>query len=85
MSGLVVVPVDIGNVPRCMTIVGYQVPLICMFAYSWLYAYLVECLRCSCMLFMVDARGLAMFLTSVLVMFMLVSMPCLVGYMTYCC
>ena len=37
-------------------------------------------LLCSCMIFIVDASSPAMFLSNVLVMFMLVSMSCSVGY-----
>ena len=45
-----------------------------------LHACMVALLICSCMIFIVDSSGHAMFLSNVLVMFMLVSMPCSVGY-----
>ena len=51
----------------------------CSFVVSWLSAYSVMFLMCSCMVFMVDSSGHVM--TSViLVIFMLIIMPCSVGY-----
>ena len=60
---LLVVHVDVGDGLRCMTAIcpeyrGYA----CSFASSWLNACMMALLICSCMIFIVDASGHAMFL-----------------------
>ena len=83
---LLVVHVDVGDGLRCMTAVCSECRCYaCSIASSWLNACMVALLICSCMIFIVDASGHAMFLSSVLVMFMLVGMPSSVGCMIYCC
>ena len=60
-SCLLVVHVGVGYVLRCMTIVYYRVPLICIFHWiSLVYAHLVILPLCSCMVFLYDASGHAM-------------------------
>jgi hypothetical protein len=54
----------------------------CSFASSWLHAYFVVFLLCSCMVFIHDASSHAMLLCSVMIM--LVSMSCSFRYMIHC-
>ena len=83
---LLVVHVDVGDCLRCITVVCPECRCYaCSSASSWLNACMVALLICSCMIFIADASSPAMFLSNVLVMFMLVSMPCSVRYMICCC
>ena len=83
---LLVEHVDVGDGLRCMTI-GFSdcCCYACSVASSWLNTCMVAFLICSCMIFIADASSLAMFLSKVLVMFMLGSMPCSIEYMICCC
>ena len=57
--------VDVGDGLRCMTIVeSERRRYACPFASSWLNACMMALLICSCMIFIVDASGHAMFLRS---------------------
>ena len=59
---LLVVHVDVGNSLRCMTIVCSECHrYACSIASSWLNACMMALLICSCMIFIVDASGHAMF------------------------
>ena len=62
---VLVVHVDVGDGLRCMTAVcpGYRC-YACSIASSWLNACMMALLICSCMIFIVDASGHAMFLRS---------------------
>ena len=64
------------------SVIKYHV-YACSSASSWLHAYLVVFLLCSCMVFIHDASSHAMLLCSVIIMF--VSMSCSFGYMIHCC
>ena len=62
---VLVVYVDVGNGLQCMTTVspGYRCYAFSI-AFSWLNACMMALLLCSCMIFIVDASGHAMFQTS---------------------
>ena len=59
---LILVHVDVGDGLRCMTVVYPEYRCYaCSIASSWLNACMMALLICSCMIFMVDASGHAMF------------------------
>ena len=51
---------------------------VCSIASSWLHAYLVVFLLCSCMVFIYDASGHAVLMCSVILI------PCSLGLMLHC-
>ena len=62
---LLVVHVDVGDGLRCMTAICLKYHCYaCYIASSWLNACMMALLICSCMIFIVDASGHAMFLRS---------------------